>query len=59
MSLKNTRAIIDSIHSGELDNAEYFELPVFHLKVPKNIEGISSKILNPILGWSEPSDYDF
>lgn len=30
MSLKNTRAILDALHSGELDNCEYEEVPIFH-----------------------------
>ncbi len=31
MSLKNTRAIIDSIHSGELEKAEYENFEIFNL----------------------------
>lgn len=31
MSLKITRKIIDSIHEGELDKAEYQTMPVFNL----------------------------
>jgi len=30
ISLKNTRKIIDSIHSGELENAEFEDFPIFH-----------------------------
>ena len=31
MSLKITRGILDSIHNGELDNADYQTMPVFNL----------------------------
>ena len=58
MSLKNTRAIIDAMHSGELAKGEFFELPVFHLQVPKKIEGINEKVLNPIKGWTDKKHYD-
>jgi ATP-dependent phosphoenolpyruvate carboxykinase len=33
MSIAHTRAIIDAIHSGELETAAYTETPIFHLKV--------------------------
>jgi phosphoenolpyruvate carboxykinase (ATP) len=33
MSIAHTRAIIDAIHSGELEKSEYNETPIFHLKV--------------------------
>jgi phosphoenolpyruvate carboxykinase (ATP) len=33
MSIAHTRAIIDAIHSGELETADYTETPIFHLKV--------------------------
>ena len=33
MSIAHTRAIIDAIHSGELEGAAYTETPIFHLKV--------------------------
>mmetsp|Transcript_23805 Transcript_23805/g.3955 ORF Transcript_23805/g.3955 Transcript_23805/m.3955 type:complete len:281 (-) Transcript_23805:187-1029(-) len=36
MDLKSTRAIIDAIHSGELENTETETLPVFNLEVPKH-----------------------
>lgn len=35
MSLKVTRAILDSIHSGELENVEYENFPIFDLAIPK------------------------
>ena len=31
--LRHTRAIIDAIHSGELEAAEYETMPIFGLKV--------------------------
>jgi phosphoenolpyruvate carboxykinase (ATP) len=33
ISLKYTRAIIDAIHSGALDNVTFAEVPLFNLQV--------------------------
>ena len=33
MSIAHTRAIIDAIHSGELEKAEVVQTPIFHLQV--------------------------
>ena len=52
MSLKTTRALIDAIHDGTLDKAEYEIMPGFNLKVPKAVPGVDSKILNPINTWA-------
>jgi len=51
MSLKITRALIDSIHSGELEKTEYQIMPGFNLRVPKKVEGVDSNILLPANTW--------
>lgn len=58
MSLKNTRAILDAIHDGALDNAEYKTLPVFNLKVPTECKGVPEQILNPRNTWRDKEGYD-
>jgi len=57
MSLKVTRSLIDSIHSGELDHAEYDTMPGFNLRVPKNVTGVDSNILLPINTWADKDAY--
>ena len=47
ISLKNTRAIINAILSGELDNAPTERLPIFNLAMPTGIAGLDSAILDP------------
>lgn len=49
--LKYTRAILDAIHSGVLNNVEYEKYPVFNLNVPKSIPGVPSELLNPSTAW--------
>ncbi|AVF36230.1 phosphoenolpyruvate carboxykinase (ATP) [Rahnella sikkimica] len=47
ISLKNTRAIIDAILNGTIDDAETFTLPLFNLSVPTELPGVDSHILDP------------
>ena len=47
ISLKDTRAIINAILSGALDDASTARLPIFNLSMPTGIAGIDSAILDP------------
>lgn len=58
ISIKHSRAIIDAIHSGELTNASYTELPVFNLRVPTSCTGVPSDLLMPKNVWEDPAKYD-
>lgn len=51
MKLPYTRKIIDAIHDGVLDKAEFEKTPVFNLSIPKNVPGIPNEILNPKNTW--------
>ncbi|KAJ3200191.1 hypothetical protein HDU83_004629 [Entophlyctis luteolus] len=51
ISLKYSRAILDAIHSGELEKAEYETYPVFNLHIPKTCTGVPSAVLNPKSSW--------
>ncbi|QDY43306.1 phosphoenolpyruvate carboxykinase (ATP) [Candidatus Pantoea soli] len=51
MSLKDTRAIINAILAGELDEAETETLPVFNLQVPVALAGVDNAILDPRRSW--------
>lgn len=43
ISIKDTRAIIDAILNGSLDNAETFTLPMFNLAIPTELPGVDTK----------------
>ncbi|MGC6389116.1 phosphoenolpyruvate carboxykinase (ATP) [Ewingella sp. S1.OA.A_B6] len=47
ISIQNTRAIIDAILNGKIDEAETFTLPVFNLAVPTELPGVDTHILDP------------
>ncbi|KAJ1898390.1 Protein kinase C-like 1 [Kickxella alabastrina] len=51
ISLKYSRAIIDSIHSGELQDAEYTNYGIFNLQIPTTVEGVPEKVLDPRQAW--------
>ena len=47
ISIKDTRAIIDAILDGSIDQAESKILPIFNLEIPLALDGCDSHILNP------------
>jgi len=53
MDINVSRALIDGIHSGALDNAYYEPFPVFNLQIPKSCPKVDSKILNPRNTWND------
>lgn len=58
IKLAYTRAIIDAIHSGELDKSPTVVEPVFGLQVPTECPGVPSEILQPRGTWKNPAAYD-
>lgn len=55
ISLRNTRAIIDAIHSGELAKAPRLKDPVFGFDVITSVPGVPSEILLPWHAWEDAS----
>ncbi|KAJ2865862.1 Protein kinase C-like 1 [Coemansia aciculifera] len=51
ISLKYSRAIIDAIHSGELQDAEYSTYGVFNLQIPTAVSNVPAKVLDPSQAW--------
>jgi phosphoenolpyruvate carboxykinase (ATP) len=47
ISIKETRAIIDAILDGSIDEAESHVLPLFNLEVPYALPGVNGEILDP------------
>jgi phosphoenolpyruvate carboxykinase (ATP) len=47
ISIKATRAIIDAILDGSIDNAPLIDLPVFNLSIPSELSGLGYDVLDP------------
>ena len=58
ISLKNTRAIIDAIHSGDLAKAKTARDPVFGFNIVVECPGVPAEILRPRESWADKSAYD-
>ncbi|MEZ6067005.1 MAG: phosphoenolpyruvate carboxykinase (ATP) [Planctomycetaceae bacterium] len=58
ISLKYTRAIIQSIYSGELADAPVVRDPIFGLDVVTACPGVPAEILVPRQSWSDAASYE-
>nr|AIT70095.1 phosphoenolpyruvate carboxykinase [Neopyropia yezoensis] len=59
ISLKDTRAIIDSIHNGSLNEAEYTTTDIFNLEIPTSVDGIADQnILDPAQSWENKQEFN-
>ncbi|OWP83260.1 phosphoenolpyruvate carboxykinase (ATP) [Flavobacterium davisii] len=57
ISIKDTRAIIDAILDGSIENAETTVVPVFNFEVPTALHDVNSKILDPRNTYVDASEW--
>ena len=58
MSLAHTRAIIDAIHDGSLDDVETNPEAVFGVEIPVAVPGVPVEVLNPKDSWADKNAFD-
>ena len=58
MSIKDTRACINSILDGSINNSEFDMTKTFRLAVPKTLGEIDPNVLNPRNAWSDKDEFD-
>jgi phosphoenolpyruvate carboxykinase (ATP) len=58
IKLAHTRAIVDAIHAGALENVATVEDSTFGLQVPTAVPGVPDEILVPKNTWADKSAYD-
>jgi phosphoenolpyruvate carboxykinase (ATP) len=58
ISIKDTRAIIDSILDGSLEKCNTEMIPVFNLEVPTMLDGVNTDILDPRKTYTEANDWN-
>jgi ATP-dependent phosphoenolpyruvate carboxykinase len=57
MSIKDTRACIDAILDGSIHNSEFEEDEIFGLSMPKTLNKVDAKVLNPKNAWADQDAY--
>ncbi|MFN2594968.1 MAG: phosphoenolpyruvate carboxykinase (ATP) [Actinomycetota bacterium] len=58
MDLGATRAMVEAVTSGALDDVPTTNHPIFNLEVPKSIPGVPDKLLDPKSTWADPNEYE-
>ena len=58
ISIKATRAIIDSILDGSIDSAETTVLPLFNLEIPTKVDGVEGDILDPRDTYTDKEEWN-
>ena len=58
MSIKDTRACINAILDGSINNCEFDTTDIFGLQVPKTLGEINVNVLNPRNAWEDKVAYD-
>ena len=57
ISIKATRAIVDAILDGSIDDCETNLIPVFNLQVPAQLNGVESHLLDPRNTYDNAADW--
>ena len=58
MDINVTRAIVNAALSGELEDVEYVEDDIFHIRIPKQCPGVPPEMLFPKNTWANREAYD-
>jgi phosphoenolpyruvate carboxykinase (ATP) len=56
--LKDTRAIIDAIIDGSIDNAPKVQVPIMNLEIPTELPNVSTGILDPRDTYENASEWE-
>lgn len=57
ISLKNTRAIIDAILDGSIEDAEFETTQYFGVQIPTSLPNVDENVLNPAKSWDDKDAY--
>ncbi|NLK67316.1 MAG: phosphoenolpyruvate carboxykinase (ATP) [Campylobacteraceae bacterium] len=58
MSIKATRACINAILDGSINKCEFENFELFNIAIPKELDGVETKLLNPKNAWEDKARYD-
>ncbi len=54
MSIKSTRACIDAILDGSINESQFVQDPVFGVQIPTSLKGVPPEVLDPRQAWTDP-----
>ena len=57
ISISDTRCIIDNILNGDINKSSFTKDDYFGLSIPNELDGVESKILNPIHAWENQDSF--
>ncbi len=58
MSIKATRACINAILDGSINDVEFDQTRWFRLDIPRSLNGVDSQLLNPRNSWADKQAFD-
>ncbi len=58
MSIKGTRACVNAILDGSINNSDFETMPYFNLSIPTSLEGVETSLLNPRNAWEDKASFD-
>ncbi|MDD2805308.1 MAG: phosphoenolpyruvate carboxykinase [Elusimicrobiales bacterium] len=58
MSIKHTRALLNSALDGKLSKVKFTKDPVFGFEIPAECPGVPAEVLNPRETWADKALYD-
>ncbi|WP_439184873.1 phosphoenolpyruvate carboxykinase (ATP) [Carboxylicivirga taeanensis] len=58
ISIKDTRAIIDAILDGSIENAETTTVPIFNFEIPKQLKKVDPTIMDPRNTYTNPKEWE-
>jgi phosphoenolpyruvate carboxykinase (ATP) len=58
ISLKNTRAIIDAIIDGSIEEAETIQIPILNLVAPAALNNVDTEILDPRNTYADVAEWE-
>ena len=56
-TIPTTRRVVNAIQNGELNGVSTQFIPGLNLEVPVAVDGVDSRLLNPIETWDDKEEY--
>jgi len=58
ISIRYTRALLNAVLNGKLDDVSYMKDPIFGFEVPMECPNVPAEVLSPFSSWGDKKEYD-